>query len=160
MARKTLNCQVCACDLEKSEALFVDEETFAFLRQLPTGVQLGIYCPVCFDKNVRAELDNYNDKLERAKNVNVFFLTQSKESRFVRRTEKPVTVKDCPDRDEVVLRLAFLAVEAGKNALVDVELSSAKVRNGRWQSSTWSGQAVPADITETALQRRFAGTPN
>jgi len=96
-----------------------------------------------------------------AKNVNVFFASQSKESRFVRRIEKPIKVENCQDREEAVMRLAFLAIEANKNSIVDVDLVSMKVhKGGTWQSSLWSGRAIPADIDEAHLKRKYASAPN
>lgn len=151
-------CQICQCPMSKADAQFVDEETFSFLSRPP--IALGTYCTECFDSSVKPELDSYSEKMDRAKDVNVFFASQSKESRFVRRIERPVQVDDCRDRDEAVLRLAFLAVEAEKNSLVDVELTSTKVRNGSWQSSRWSGRGIPAEISESSLSRKFPGTPN
>lgn len=158
--KRPFECLLCAASLGKREVEFVDENTFSFLAVPPASLSIGSYCPGCFDAHVRPEMDAYQRKLEQAKNVNVFFASQSKESRFVRRIEKPVTVKNCQDRDEAILRLAFLAVEANKNSLVDVDLSSTKIRNGSWQSSLWSGQAIPTDIDEGSLQRRFPGAPN
>jgi hypothetical protein len=155
-----LKCQICACELKKKEARFVDEESFAFLENPPAGISIGAYCNPCFDEKVQAELDRYNNQVEQAKDVNVFYLSQSRESRFVRRIEKPVQVKDCADRDEVILRLAFLAIQSGNNAIVDVDLSSQKIINGRWQTSSWSGRAIPAHIDPAALERRFMGAPN
>lgn len=160
MEQNLLKCEACAGALSKGDANFVDEETFAFYAKMPEGISAGAYCHSCFEAKVRPALDEYNDLMERARNVNMFYLSQSKESRFVRRTEKPVRVKDCLDRDEAILRLAFLAVQAGKNALVDVDLSTTKVRNFAYQSSLWHGQAIPANITESALNRRFLGAPN
>lgn len=64
------------------------------------------------------------------------------------------------DRDDAILRLAFLAVQAGKNALVDVDLSSTKIKHGKWQTSRWHGRAIPAHIDPAALDRRFIGAPN
>lgn len=153
-------CQHCALEVQKRDRQFVDEETFAFLDELPPGVAPGIYCPTCFETEVRPALAAYEETLAAAKNVNMFYLTQSKESRFVRRTEAPIQVQDCTDKDEAVLRLAFLAVRMGKNALLDVDLRSHKVLDGRYQTSIWSGRAIPANIDEAQLQRRFPGTPN
>jgi len=127
---------------------------------LPQGLSIGSYCAPCFDAQVRPELDHYLAQLEQAKNINVFYVTQSKETRFVRRTEKPIRVENCRDEDEVVMRLAFLAVQANKNTIVDVDLTSVKIRNGAWQTSSWSGRAIPADVDERSLQRKFPGTPN
>lgn len=153
-------CQSCALEVPKKDRLFVDEETFGFLTRLPAGISIGLYCPVCHASHVQPALDRYIEALEAAKNVNMFYRTQSKECRFVRRIESPVEVHDCDDKDEAILRLAFLAVQAGKNALVDVEVRSRKIIDGGYQSSSWSGRAVPADIEESQLQRRFPGTPN
>jgi hypothetical protein len=158
--KPSLQCQICSTALSRSTTEFVDKETFAFLPALPAGVSAGAYCYTCFEAHVRQELDKYLEDVERAKNVNVFYTTQGKESRFIRRTEKPVQVKDCEDRDEAVLRLAFLAVLVNKNTLVDVELSSSKVHNGKWKYSLWSGRGVPASVTDAALNRRFVGAPN
>lgn len=155
-----MKCQSCDLALKKAEVHFVDENTFLFLKQLPEGVSLGTYCYPCFDRIVGPSLEVYNDKMERAKNVNVFYASQSKESRFIRRIEKPIKVEDCDDRDEVILKLAFLAVEANQNTLVDVEVNSTKTRNGGWQSSRWSGKAIPAVVDEAKLRRRFPGAPN
>lgn len=159
-AKKPFECLICATPLGKREVEFIDENTFLFLTALPAGLALGSYCVSCFDAHVRPEVETYQQKLDQAKNVNVFFLSQSKETRFVRRIEKPIKVENCQDREEAILRLAFLAVEANKNSLVDVDLSSTKVRNGGWQSSLWSGRAIPADIDEANLQRRYPGSPN
>lgn len=158
--KSSLQCQVCAGSLAKSDAEFVHEDTFAFLPSLPAGITAGAYCFACFETHVRGELTKYEDQMERAKNVNVFFNTQGKESRFIRRTEKPIHVKDCVDRDEALLRLAFLAAGNGKNILVDVELTSSKVHNGKWKTSLWSGRGIPGDVSEAALNRRFVGAPN
>lgn len=155
-----LQCVLCQCSLAKGEAEFIDEETFKYLASLPQGLKEGAYCAQCFESHVRGPLREYNDLVDKAGNVNVFYVSQSKESRFVRRIEKPVHTKDCEDRDEVVMRLAFQAVQLGKNSLVDVDFKSEKVRNGGYQTSVWSGRGIPAQIDEAHLTRRFRGTPN
>jgi hypothetical protein len=160
MTQQAFQCSICAASLAKGEVQFVDDYTFPLLSALPAGLVAGSYCVYCFEVHVGPELERYKSQIERAKNVNVFYVSQSKESRFVRRVEKPVRVENCQDPEDVVLRLAFLAVQAGKNALVDVDLKSIKVRNGGWQSSLWSGRAVPANIEQRSLDRRFRGTPN
>lgn len=156
--RQPFICVQCATPIAKDDAQFIAEDTFEFLRQPP--VKVGCYCYQCYDRDVAPQIESYNAKMELAKNVNVFFSTQSKESRFVRRIEKPIRVEDCQDRDEAVMRLAFQAVEAGKNSIVDVSLTSTKVRNGSWQTSIWSGRAIPAEIDQDQLNRKYAGAPN
>ena len=155
-----LKCEGCNGSLGKGDAEFVDEDTFKYLRAMPKGLKAGAYCPQCFETSVRGHLDEYNELVERAGNVNVFFVSQSKESRFVRRIEKPVQVKDCEDREEAVMHLAFQAVKLGKNSLVDVDLKSEKLRNAGYQTSVWSARGIPAQIDEAHLARRFRGVPN
>lgn len=138
----------------------MDAETFAFLPAMPEGVTEGMYCADCFDQVVGPELAKYEELMEKARNVNMFYASQSKESRFIRRIERPIHVKGCTDREEAILKLAFIAVQLGKNGLVDVELSSSKIRMEAYQTSIWSGRAVPVQVDEAVLQRRFAGTPN
>lgn len=156
-AKALLECASCAGALCKGCAQFTDEHTFAFALTAPAP---GTYCPACFDREIAPRLAEYEDVLERAKDVNVFFRTQGKESRFIRRIEKPIKVEECDDKDETVLRLAFLAALAGFNALVDVDLASRKVIFGKWQTSKWRGTAVPAKVDPEQLKRRFAGSPN
>ncbi|MGE4130777.1 MAG: hypothetical protein AB7F86_04020 [Bdellovibrionales bacterium] len=153
-------CQICSCLPDKADRRFVDSETFAYSEHPPKGVSDGLYCTTCYENLVEPALLEYEETLEKAKNVNMFYASQSKESRFIRRIERPITVQNCSDRDEAILKLAFITVQSGKNAMVDVDLKSAKVRIDGYQTSTWSGRAIPVQIEESVLQRRFAGAPN
>lgn len=156
-----LTCELCSAPVCKSctQHLHI-EEGLNFLRERPVELTHEMFCPACFDSKVMPKLEAFREIMARARDVNVFYKSQSKESRFVRRTEKPVKVDDCPDKDEAVLRLAFRAAEAGFNALLDVDLDARKVFHGRWQSSVWFGSAVPARIDQKKLDRRFINTPN
>jgi hypothetical protein len=82
--------------------------------------------------------------MERARETLVYFKSQSKETRLINRTEKPVFVKDCPDHDELVLRLAFFAARAGFNSIIDVLVESKKVKVNSYQTTVWSGSGIPA----------------
>lgn len=95
---------------------------------------------------VEPEIVNYNDTMRKAKEVFIFYKSQGKESRTIRRAEAPLKVSDCPDREETLLRLAFLAAHANYNALVDINLTSKKVRNEGYQTLIWNGTAVPANV--------------
>ncbi len=150
--KRNLHCQFCECPLHKSEAEFIDEESFDFALRKPKFIPVGAYCFTCFEGKVKSAVDDYNEKMERAKNVNVFYISQNKESRFVRRNEEPLKIEDCDDRDEVILRLAFLAVEADKNALVDLDFSTRKVYNGGWKTTRWTGWAIPGTVDESKLK--------
>lgn len=144
-----LNCSHCHCSVCKYCAQFVDEDSFAFLPS--QQAEEKTYCNPCFENSVATELAAYNETLERAKEVFVFLKNQSKETRLLKRKEKPVSVSNCSDHDETILRLAFLAAQANYNAIVDVNLSSEKIKNGSYQTTRWSGTAIPVQIDPSRL---------
>lgn len=89
--------------------------------------------------------------MDRARNTMVFMKAQFKETRFVKRLEDPITISECSDYDEIMLRLAFRAAELNYNGLVDVDITSKKVRTGNYQTSVYSATALPANILEERL---------
>lgn len=120
----------------------------------------GAYCASCSNAVVAPARATYDEAMERARDVNVFMRSQSKESRFIRRLEKPLQVRDCVDREDAILRLAFLAARGGFNVLLDVDLTSEKVHMGGWQTSKWHAVAVPAQVDPQRLIRRELSNPN
>ncbi len=154
MSKKNLKCISCESEVKKSLAEIIHEDTFAFLATPPVDIPVGIYCIPCYENKVRAQVDRYNDLMEKAKNVNLYYVAQSKESRFVRRKEKTIQITEAASREDAILLLAFRAVELGFNAIVDVELTSKKVRNGGWHYSVWNATAIPTNIDESYLNRK------
>jgi hypothetical protein len=106
----------------------------------------GTYCNTCFDTSIAAEMEKYDQTMELAKEVSVYFVDQGKETRLFKRSDNKFSVKDCADRDETIMRLAFLAAQAGCNTLVDVDLVYAKVRDGSFKISHWTGSATGANL--------------
>jgi len=128
--------------------------------KIPSYYEQGAFCQACYDQKIAPELNEYNDLVEKARNIDLFYKTQSKESRFIRRTEKALKVHDCEDKETAVLKLAFLAARAGFNILVDVETEFDKIRMHGWQTSKCHASAIPAHVEPHQLQRRFVGSPN
>ncbi len=87
-----LICGCCANSVCKSCAEILPDEAFAYATDLAPELKHGTYCRPCFDEKVATELFKYEETLEVAKNIDVFFKTQGKETRLVRRKEKPVQV--------------------------------------------------------------------
>ena len=114
------------------------------MSEIPEALKHGVYCLQCFNTEIGPALDAYDEKMQKAREVSVYFSDQGKETRLYKRTEKPVTVESRPDREETLLRLAFLTVEAGFDTLVDVSLTSKKVKLGTYQTSVWSGIGLPS----------------
>ncbi len=147
----SLQCGICAVASCKYCAHILEHDAFLFWPEVPADLQHGVYCNSCYDTRVAAELENYNECLDRARNVDCFFRTQGKESRLIKRVEKPVTIKECFDKDELLMRLAFIAAKRNYNALVDVDLVSEKVGVGSYQKLKWKGTATPANATARSV---------
>ncbi|UXR65958.1 hypothetical protein EZJ49_06820 [Bdellovibrio bacteriovorus] len=144
--KATLQCGACKEAVCKNCAQFLEEGSFSFLKEVPELLSHGAYCGPCFDAKIVPEMEAYNDTIEAAKNIAVFMKAQSKETRNFSRKEKPLKVADCEDREEALLRLAFMAVKADFNALIDVEISYEKVRAaGSYKTHKWSGTGIPTN---------------
>src|SRR4051812_8396585 len=101
----TLTCGICSTGLCKTCAQHAGEDSLALEDNRPKYLEHGIFCQTCFDGTVQPAIDAYNELLEQAEQVNVYYKTQAKESGFIRRLEKPLQVVDIEDRDEAVLKL-------------------------------------------------------
>ena len=139
-------CGICKTKLCKSCVQLLTGNSFSFLQPCPEQLTHGAYCGSCFNEKVAPELESYQEVMVRAENIIVFFKTQGKETRLIKRAEKSLTVTDCEDRDETLLRLAFLAAKANFNGLIDVEITAEKVFDHAYQTKKWSGKGVPAHL--------------
>lgn len=138
-----LQCDMCHEPSCKICSIYVDEDSFELFDHLPDSIRGKMFCPSCFNANVDSVLSDYQEALERAKDIDVFDITQGTETRLIKRIEKPIKVVDCKDREETLMRLAFQAAQRGCNTLVDTKLTSKKVQDGKWKKYIWSGTAVP-----------------
>ncbi len=140
-------CGLCEAPLCKKCTQFVKPNTFAFLNPLPAELSHKEYCEPCYWAKVEPALADYGQKMYRAKNFFVFHRHQGEETRLWKRTEKPLNVIDCTDREETLLRLAFAAAKLGDfNALLDVTITQKQKRNQGYQTSRFSGVAVPVKL--------------
>ncbi|MFO1520072.1 MAG: hypothetical protein U1F57_10480 [bacterium] len=151
-----LRCGLCEKSLCKDCALFVDESSFSFLKTVPDELRRNTYCAPCYDGKVAPAKESYSQIMDRAKQVYVFF--KKHHIPLITRSKHPVTVKDCPDRDEALLRLAFLAAEQSFNALLEVNLVSEKIYVSGYRSLSWSGSAFPAKVRGESIERHELGT--
>lgn len=139
------HCALCAAFLCKDCRSFLDDGAFSFLREVPPDLTHGVYCGACFAAKVAPALEAYEATMERARKASLFY----KGERYVpphRRANKPVSVKDCPDRKEALLRMAFFAAERSCDALVEIDVTSKKVNTTGYQTTIWSGSAFPAQL--------------
>ncbi len=129
---------------------------------IPPELSHTVYCEACYHEKVAGPLADYNQELESAKEILVFFKNQGKETRLIKRLEDPIRVENCLDYQDVVMRLAFLTQKAGFNGMVDIAISSEKVRTGNYQTLKWKGVGIPAHIRADKLLRdkSLEQTPN
>lgn len=156
--KATRQCGLCESPLCK--ACSVLPEDLTLVAEPPPELRHSFYCAACFDQVVEPLLGRYREILERAREVYVFTKDQSKETRLIKRKEAPLKVAECEDYDETLMRLAYLAAEAGFNALVDVDISSRKIRDGSYQSTLYSGTAIPVQIDPRRYDRPDISNPN
>lgn len=144
-ADTVLRCHKCSNPSCKKCSCFIDEEEFDFLSLLPEDVAGQTFCPSCYNSSIAATLEEYREYLAKARAVDVYDKEQKRESWRFRRTEKKLSIKDCDDREETLLRLALLSAQKGFDTMVDVDIQSEKVGTGTYKKLIWSGTASPVD---------------
>jgi hypothetical protein len=131
----------------------VSDEAFRLLDVRPAELGHAQYCPRCHESVVEPALQRYDEQLSRARNVGYWARTYRGHVPVLKKGQRSIEVAGFRDRDEALLKMAFLAVEQGFNGLVHGELISRKERNHGYQKMLWSGRATPARIDEEALER-------
>ena len=149
--KANLVCEICQSPVCKYCAQFTDEETISFLPQLPSELEHTTYCGPCYNNTVAPALEDYMQTMKAAKEILVFDKKQGKETRLIKRLEDPISVSNCADENEAILKLAFLAAQKKLNAIVDVDLSSEKIKNGSFRTTKWRGTAIPCYVKPEKL---------
>ena len=151
--KATLHCGICEEQLCKNCVQFLEKSTFSYLSEIPVNLQHTYYCAPCYETHVEPALKDYNEIQARARGLYFFFTTQRKPIHLIKRSKDKIQVKECHDRNEIILRLAFKAAQQGYNAVIEAEVVSKKVRDEGYQKSVWSAVAVPANVDAERLER-------
>src|SRR4051812_32919678 len=103
-------CGVCSGAICKKCDQFLEAGTFSFLPKIPEALAHTHYCTRCHDEHVAPALESYNETMELARGVFVFFSTQKRPPHTLSKQgrQEKIRVDACEDRDETILRLAFL----------------------------------------------------
>lgn len=147
-------CPLCKEPICKNCVQNLDEGAFALQSTRSAELSHREYCAFCWDQHVAPALERYDALLAQAREVYFFFNTQKKHYPLIRKAKRPVQVENCPDRDETILRLGFLAAEQGYNAIVGGEVKSKKIRNAGYQTSAWFGTGTPALVNAEQLAKQ------
>ena len=149
-----LRCENCDKALCEDCVLELEHDAFFYMPKKLEVLSHKQYCRFCMDDVVEPELQKYNELLDKAKETFVFFTTQKKEIPLIRKTKEKLSVVECVDRDETILRLAFMAAERGMNAVIEVEVSAQKIRNHAHHKHLWQGTGVPAMVDEAKISHQ------
>lgn len=149
--KANLVCGICEDTICKKCTQFIEENSFSFRKKISAELSHTAFCETCYTQKILPELNAYNEMMEQAKNIMVFMKAQFKETRFVKRLEDPISIAECSDYDEIILRLAFKAAEMNFNGIIDVDVVAKKVRTGNYQTSVFSATAIPANVREDRL---------
>lgn len=145
------HCDLCGANTCKACAHFLGEETFSFMKVVPEELKHTTYCSNCFDDKVAAPLAEYEETMEKAKEIIVFFKNQGKLTRFLKRKEDPYKVENCADEEEALMRMSFFAVQSGFNALIDVELTHKRAKVGTYLKGVVDGSAMGIQIDPDSI---------
>lgn len=161
--KPTLECGLCHSAICKSCTDFVDQSTFRYAPQIPNKLQASpTYCLNCYTTDVMPEIEKYENLLAEAKEIRVYDITQTKETRLLKRLEPVIEVNGCVDTQEATMKLAFITAKLGFNCMIDMRLKTTKTRDSNnYQSSEVTGSAIPTHLDESKVMRdRTFSDPN
>ncbi len=150
-------CDFCNESVCKNCSKVIEADQFSFFSKMPEVLLKERACLLCYDQQVLPQVQKYDELMEKAKDVYYVSNNHKGYIRIYLRHTKPFKAGPCPDRRECILRLAFFAAELGFNAIIEGEVDYSKVRKqGGYQTSTWEGTALGANIDGEHLERASA----
>jgi len=151
--KANIQCELCEDWNCKSCAQTLAGDAFSFRTKRAPELSHTRYCQHCWQQQVEPALAEYEQKMAEAREVYIFFTTQKRPLPILSKEKEQIRVLECDDRDETILRLAFLAAELGCNAVIETDVRHEKVRNAGWQKTAWRGSGFPARVDAEKLER-------
>ncbi len=145
-------CGLCHDHMCKQHTQFLTENFSAARKGVPDKLKHSTYCIPCFDDHVAAPLSDYNDKMEKAREIIIYSKEQSKLTRLLKRKTEPYKVEDCEDEQEALMKMSFYAVEDGFNCLIDVVIQTKKIIVGSHKKTMYAASGVPVTIDPNAIR--------
>jgi hypothetical protein len=121
---------------------------------LPEELKFNQYCLSCYAVKIKPQVIRYAELMKLAKQVYVIDKPHRQPLPVLRKAEESIKVKECPDKEEATLRLAFRAAELGFNAVLKANITYTKIRNFGYQKMVWGATGVPADLDTAVLKFR------
>jgi hypothetical protein len=150
------HCPLCKAMSCKSCTLFMQDDAFSFMSLIPDEMSHSQYCIGCFTNIVAPALDNYKMTMARAKKVYIVERAPRKPLPILKKSATTVQVRNCRDREETILRLAFLSAELGFNTVDRVKIRHEKVGNTSYKKLVWHATGIPVELDGLKLERQEA----
>jgi hypothetical protein len=147
----SLKCALCQGPCCKKCVEHLPAETFSFMWKIPNELTHSQYCLACYATKVRPGLMEYNQIMKRAKQIMILDKPRRRPLTILKKFQETLQVKNCPDREETVLRLAFKAAELGFNSVIRVNVDYKKIRDEGYQHMVWQGSGIAVDLDERDL---------
>jgi len=150
--KKVELCGVCESPVCQKCAQYLPKHSFPLLPVRPPELHHDTYCGPCYVSKIGPIEEEYARLSVLAAKVLVFPKAKAEQTRLMDKREKPLSVEDCEDERDVLLKLAYLAAKEGFNALIYVHVAKKQVRNHAYQTSRWTGHAIPTKVDEAKLR--------
>jgi len=140
-------CGICKISLCKSCRETLDVKDFELLEKKPIALTHAAYCADCFEQKIRPELVKYETFEKLAKDVYFQSVKFRGYPHILSKYSKTISIAKCADRRQLILMLAYKAVELGYNAIVSADIRSKRIyTDSGYGHYDWSGSAIPANI--------------
>ncbi len=150
--KKVEPCGVCQTLVCRKCTQFLEKYSFPLISPRPIELNEKAFCGPCYVSKIGPIESEYNQIAAKAAKVLVWNKAKAEQTRLMDRTEKHLEVSDCEDERDVLMKLAYLAVKDGHNALIYTKVVKKQVRNEGYQTSRWSGSAIPTTVDESKLR--------
>lgn len=121
-------------------------------KPVPEFLKHSSYCMNCFDDQVAGPLNQYNETMEKAKDIILYSKDQSKLTRLIKTKAEPYKVENCEDEEEAVMRMSFWAVEDGHNCLISLQYQTKKAIVGSHKKTIFGATAIPVTIDPNEIR--------
>ncbi len=117
----------------------------------------SVACPDCYEFTYTPLYQKFLEDMQMAQNMPIWPKTYRGKIPILNQSSQEVHIKECADKKEVVLKLAFQAVELNMNALKDVNVAYEKRRNHGYQKMIYSGtaKAIMADHSKLIDENKY-----
>jgi len=151
--KKGYQCGLCHNALCKKCIFPLKKSFFSFLKEVPEELTHTAYCNGCYHQKVAPAMEIYLETMQRAEGLYVFEKA-TRHVPLIMRSKHKMSVENCVDRKETILRLAFWAAEQAFNAVTGIEVVCEKVRLNGYQTSKWSATGYASKIDVLGIESK------